>query len=60
MNASHGRIGNLVDHFLLLCCDYDPSTGRYSLVIHRIMQGLGIATALTLCGLIVAVAAQPS
>ncbi len=54
VNASHGRIGNLVDHFLLLCCNYDPSTGRYSLVIHRIMQGLGIATALLLCGLVVA------
>ncbi len=54
VSASQGRIGNLVDHFLLLCCNYDPSTGRYSLVIHRIMQALGIATALTLCGLIIA------
>lgn len=53
VNASQGRIGNLVDRFVLLCCDYDPSTGRYSLLISRVMQGLGLVTALTLCGLIV-------
>ncbi|HEX4050119.1 MAG TPA: SCO family protein [Steroidobacteraceae bacterium] len=53
VNASHGRIGTVVDRFLLLCCDYDPSTGRYSVLINRVMQGLGILTALILCGLIV-------
>lgn len=52
VDASHGKIGSLVDRLVLLCCDYDPSTGRYSLLIHRVMQGLGVATALTLCGLI--------
>ncbi len=48
VHASNNRIGNLVDHFLLLCCQYDASTGRYTLVIHRVMQGLGITTALLL------------
>jgi protein SCO1 len=52
VSASQGRIGNLVDHFLLMCCDYDPATGRYSMVIRRVMQALGIATVLTLAGLI--------
>jgi protein SCO1/2 len=52
VSASEGRIGNLVDHFLLMCCDYDPATGRYSMVIRRVMQALGIATVLTLAGLI--------
>src|SRR5699024_12194909 len=52
VHASQGKIGNLVDHFLLLCCNYDPSTGRYSLVIHRVMQFLGILTALLLAGVI--------
>jgi hypothetical protein len=37
-----------------LCCDYDPSTGRYSLLISRVMQGLGILIVLTLGGLIAA------
>ena len=48
VHASGNHIGNLVDQVLLLCCRYDASTGRYTLVIHRVMQGLGIATALML------------
>lgn len=52
VDASHGTIGNVIDHFLLLCCNYDPSTGRYSMVIHRVMQVLGIATVITLLLLI--------
>lgn len=53
VQASNGKIGSFVDHFLLLCCNYDPSTGRYSLVIHRVMQFLGVLTALLLVGLVV-------
>jgi protein SCO1/2 len=53
VHASDNRIGNIVDQFLLLCCRYDASTGRYTLVIHRVMQGLGIATALLLAGFLV-------
>lgn len=51
--ASQRRIGNIVDRLLLLCCAYDVSTGRYTLLIHRVMQGLGITSALALCGWIV-------
>ena len=46
VQAAHGGIGTIVDRFLLLCCDYDPSTGRYSVTIHRVMQGMGIGFAL--------------
>jgi protein SCO1/2 len=52
VDASRGRIGTVVDRLLLLCCDYDASTGRYSLLINRVMQALGIACALLLGGLI--------
>jgi protein SCO1/2 len=52
VHASHGKIGTFVDHFLLLCCNYDPSTGRYSLVIHRVMQLLGCLTVVLLVGLV--------
>jgi protein SCO1/2 len=52
VNASRGRIGNVIDHFLLLCCDYDVSTGRYSMTIQRVMQVLGAATALALAVLV--------
>jgi protein SCO1/2 len=42
VNASHGRLGNVLDRLVLLCCGYDPSTGRYSLLIGRVMQVLGV------------------
>ena len=42
VGASHGRLGSLIDRLVLLCCGYDPSTGHYSLLIGRMMQGLGV------------------
>lgn len=53
VDASHGHVGNLIDRLVLLCCQYDTSTGRYTLTIHRIMQGLGISFAMLLAGLVV-------
>ncbi|MBV8855014.1 MAG: SCO family protein [Sinobacteraceae bacterium] len=50
--ASQGRLGTLVDRIVLLCCDYDPATGRYSLLITRILQILGLCTTLGLSALI--------
>jgi len=50
VNASHGGLGNLVDRLVLLCCGYDPTTGRYSLAIGRAMQVLGVAFMLALAG----------
>lgn len=48
VDASHGRLGSVIDRLVLLCCGYDPVTGRYSLLIGRVMQGLGIGFALLL------------
>lgn len=42
VGASHGRLGSLIDRLVLLCCGYDPSTGRYSLLVGRVMQLLGV------------------
>ena len=52
VDASHGNVGTLIDRLVLLCCQYDTSTGRYTLTIHRIMQGLGVSFAVLLAGLI--------
>lgn len=41
VDASGGRLGNVIDQFVLLCCGYDPATGRYSLLVSRIMIVLG-------------------
>lgn len=54
VSASRGRIGSLVDQLLLLCCAYDAATGRYSLLINRVLQGMGVLTLITLGALIFA------
>jgi protein SCO1/2 len=48
MDASEGKIGNLVDAVILYCFAYDPSVGKYSLMIIRLLQVLGTLTALIL------------
>jgi protein SCO1/2 len=53
VDASHHHVGNIIDRLVLLCCQYDTSTGRYTLTIHRIMQGLGISFAVLLAGFVV-------
>ena len=44
IEASQNKIGSPVDQLLLLCYQYDPSTGKYGLVI---MNSVRIAGALT-------------
>ena len=38
VDASHNRIGSLVDKFTLLCSHYDPTTSRYGVAIDRIIK----------------------
>jgi protein SCO1 len=53
VSASQGRVGTLIDRLVLLCCNYDSSTGRYSLLVSRVLQIMGILSVVTLGGLIV-------
>lgn len=48
VESSQGRIGSPVDQILLLCFHYDPQTGKYGLVISRVLQLAGIATVIGL------------
>lgn len=48
VEASRGKIGNPVDEVLLYCCEYDPMTGKYSLIISRVLQ---IGAAITVVSL---------
>jgi len=50
--ASHDKISRPVEQILLYCFHYDPSTGRYSLAIMRLMQTGGVITLLALGGYI--------
>jgi protein SCO1/2 len=44
--ASSGKIGSPVDHALLYCYHYDPHTGKYGLLISRVIQLSGALTVL--------------
>lgn len=48
--ASHGKIATVTDQILLYCFHYDPSTGRYSLAIWRLVQTGGMLTLVILGG----------
>jgi protein SCO1/2 len=52
VDASQNQIGTPVDQLLLRCFHYDPTTGKYSLVIVEVMRLLGIATMLVVGGTI--------
>lgn len=49
VEASGGKIGSLVDRVTVLCFQYDPSTGKYTLLVYRIVQ---IAGALTVAAIL--------
>src|SRR5262245_52378805 len=46
--ASEGRIGTVVDALLLYCYHYDPMTGRYGLVVMRMLRVAGVLTVMAL------------
>jgi len=52
VEASQGKIGNVMDELLLYCYHYDPATGKYGAIISRILQLSAAATILILGGLL--------
>ncbi len=46
IEASHNRIGSRVDQVLLFCYHYDPSTGKYSLLVLNTLKLAAILTVL--------------
>jgi protein SCO1/2 len=48
VQASSGKIGNVVDAVLLYCYHYDPATGKYGAIISRILKLAASATILIL------------
>ncbi len=45
IEASRERVGSLADRVFLLCFHYNPATGKYGLLIARVIQVVGIGTA---------------
>jgi protein SCO1/2 len=50
VDASAGKIGSPIDHVLLFCYHYDPSSAKYSASILRIIRLGGILTIFLLIG----------
>jgi protein SCO1 len=48
VEASNEKIGTPVDSILLFCYHYDPSTGKYGLIINRLIQAGGLLTVLAI------------
>jgi len=48
IEASNGKIGSPVDRILLYCYSYDPMTGKYGLLVRRVVKLAGAATVLML------------
>ena len=46
VEAAANRIGSPVDQLVLFCCQYDPATGKYGVIISRIIQLAGVVTVL--------------
>lgn len=50
VEASQGRIGTVVDRALLLCYHYDPTEGRYGVVVMNLVRLGGVLTVVALGG----------
>ena len=51
VEASANKIGTPVDQLMLYCYHYDPSTGKYGVVIMNIMRVAGIVTLILMAAL---------
>ena len=52
MDSAQGKIGNPAEQLYLYCFHYDPSTGKYGLVILRVMRFFAVLTILAVGGMI--------
>jgi protein SCO1/2 len=48
VQASSGKIGNVVDAVLLYCYHYDPATGKYGAIVSRVLKLAASVTILIL------------
>lgn len=59
VEASHEKIGSPVDAILLFCCAYNPATGKYGLLVSRLLMIAGVLTVLTIGALILMLSRTP-
>ncbi|MFZ0663993.1 MAG: SCO family protein [Acidobacteriaceae bacterium] len=59
IQASNHKIGSLSDIVLLYCCNYVPSTGRYSVAILRVLSLAAVFSLVTLAALLFLMRRKP-
>ena len=59
LNASEKRISNPVDLVILYCCNYSPSSGRYTVAVERILGLAGMVTIFIVIGMIFLLTRKP-
>lgn len=59
VEASNHKIGSASDLFLLYCCSYDASSGRYTVSILRLLGLAGVVTILIVLGLLFLLTRKP-
>jgi protein SCO1 len=52
IEASHNQIGTPVDQILLFCCRYNATSGKYDLIVSRVLAIAGAITIIILGGLL--------
>jgi protein SCO1/2 len=52
IEASHDKIGTVVDQVLLFCYHFDPTSAKYTFLALNILKGAGAATLLALGGFV--------
>ena len=60
VDASNHKIGTAADLFLLYCCNYNPSSGRYTVSILRVMSLAACVTILIILGMIYLLTRKPT
>ena len=59
VDASNHKIGSAADLFLLYCCNYNPSSGRYTVSILRVLGFAACFTILVILGMIYLLTRKP-
>ncbi len=59
LGASEHHIANPVDLLILYCCSYNPTVGRYSVSVMRVLGIAGMITVFGLVGLVILLTRKP-
>ncbi len=59
VDASNRKIGSAADLFLLYCCSYNPSSGRYTVSILRVLGFAGLVTIFIVLGMLYLLTRKP-